>query len=197
MKLQKISVKIFSAEPNTIPLSEFIDVFHGWIQASDGVYHDVADYSHMQAGPGVVLVAKDANVAIDECNNRRGLVFMQKSAVSGSNTKVITSALRAALAHCRKLEDEPKLTGQISFSGREIAIAVNDRLLGPNNEGAFAELQAEIDAVARGLFAGAGYSLERDPDARKRLNVTLKAEAPLPISVLLESLQGQPAVGAS
>ena len=66
MELQKINVKVFTAEPNNIPLTDFINIFHGWIQATDGVYLDVADYSHMQAGPGIVLVADDANVSIDE-----------------------------------------------------------------------------------------------------------------------------------
>ena len=63
MELQKLAVKILVVEPNVIPLTDFIDVFHGWIQATDGAYHDVADYSHMHAGPGIVLIANDANVS--------------------------------------------------------------------------------------------------------------------------------------
>ena len=85
MELQKINVKVFTAEPNNIPLTDFIDIFHNWIQATDGVYLDVADYSHMQAGPGIVLVADDANVSIDETGNRRGLLYSQKGKLSGSN----------------------------------------------------------------------------------------------------------------
>src|SRR5688572_7795266 len=75
MELQKLNVKLFVEQPNAIPLADFIEIFHSWIQATDGVYHDVADYSHMQAGPGIVLVAHDAHVSIDESGNRRGLVF--------------------------------------------------------------------------------------------------------------------------
>src|SRR5919106_533056 len=84
MELQKIGMKVFVAEPDSVPLTDFIDIFHSWIQATDGVYHDVADYSHMQAGPGVVLVAEDANLSIDETENRRGLLFSQKSKLNGS-----------------------------------------------------------------------------------------------------------------
>src|ERR687897_3091748 len=107
MELQKISVKVFAAEPDNIPLTDFIDVFHGWIQATDGVYHDVADYSHMRAGPGIVLVASHANLSIDETNNRRGLLYRQKSHLSGSNEEKIRAVLRAALKYCRRLEEEP------------------------------------------------------------------------------------------
>ena len=73
MELQKLSIKLFIEQPNLIPLTEFIDVFHGWIQATDGDYHDVADYSHMQAGPGIGLVAANPHLSIDEAETRRGL----------------------------------------------------------------------------------------------------------------------------
>ena len=104
MELQKINVKVFSAEPNKVPLTDFIDIFHSWIQVTDGVYHDVADYSHMQAGPGIVLVADDANVSIDETDNRRGLLYSQKSKMSGSNLEKLSTVLRSALENCQRLE---------------------------------------------------------------------------------------------
>ena len=62
MELQKLTVKVFTEKPDSVPLTDFITIFHSWIQASDGAYHDVADYSHMHAGPGIVLVANEANV---------------------------------------------------------------------------------------------------------------------------------------
>ena len=96
MELQKLNVKIFTERPNSVALTNFIDVFHGWIQASDGVYHDVADYSHMQAGPGIVLVANDAHVSIGESGGRRGLVFSQKAPLAGSNQTKLRVVLRAA-----------------------------------------------------------------------------------------------------
>jgi hypothetical protein len=190
MELQKLAVKIFTVGPDSVPLSDFVDIFHGWIQATDGVYHDVADYSHMQAGPGVVLVANSANVGIDESENRRGLLFTQKTEVAGSNLEVLKSALRSALENCRKLESDPKLKGELKFSGREIALAVNDRLAAPNTEAAFAELKAEIESLARALFAGAGFTLDRDSEARKRLNITLKSEKNFDTQTLLGNLQG-------
>lgn len=189
MNLQKLAVKIFTVGPDRFPLREFIDVFHGWIQATDGVYHDVADYSHMQAGPGVVVVAGSANVGIDDSGNRRGLLFTQKSVVKGSNAEVLKIALCAALENCRKLENDAKLKGELKFSGKVISFAVNDRLLGPNTDAAFAELRPEIEAVARALFAGAAFTLHRDQNPRKRLNVTLIAERPFDAAALLGNMQ--------
>src|SRR4026207_620496 len=119
MELQKLSVKFFIERPEAIPLTDFIDIFHGWIQATDGIYHDVADYSHMQAGPGIVLVANDANVSVDETENRRGLLFSQKSPLSGSKQERLRTGFRAALENCRKLEDEPALRGKLRFAANE------------------------------------------------------------------------------
>jgi len=141
MELQKLNVKFFAELPNTVPLADFIEIFHGWIQATDGIYHDVADYSHMQAGPGIVLVANDANVSVDETENRRGLLFSQKSPLSGSNQERLRTVFRAALENCRKLEDEPALRGKLRFAANEAVVSLNDRLLGLNSQQAFDDLQ--------------------------------------------------------
>ncbi len=129
MELQKLNVKIFVDPPNAVALTDFIDIFHSWIQATDGVYHDVADYSHMQAGPGIVLIANDANVSIDESGARRGLLFSQKAPLAGSNQDKLRTVFRAALDNCRKLEAEPALRGKLRFAANEAVVSVNDRLV--------------------------------------------------------------------
>lgn len=188
MDLQKIAVKIFAEPTNRTPLVKFIDVFHGWIRATDGVYHDVADYSHMHAGPGIVLIAPDANLSIDESGNRRGLLFAQKKRLDGSNCEKLVAVLRAALEGCRRLEEDQSLNPPIRFSGSEILIAINDRLEAPNSDDAFKRIKPELDAVARRLFLGAPFSLERDGDPRKRLNVTIATAQKFDVQSVLENL---------
>jgi hypothetical protein len=190
MELQKINVKVFSTEPNKVPLTDFIDIFHGWIQATDGVYHDVADYSHMQAGPGIVLVADDANVSIDETDNRRGLLYSQKSKLSGSNLEKLSAVLRSALENCHRLEEEPALRGKLRFSGNQVEILVNDRLLAPNTGEVFEELRPEIDFLARRLYASTNFTLLRNhEDPRHRLNVALSTPLSFETKTLLNNLQ--------
>jgi len=188
MELQKLNVKIFIEPPNSVALTDFIDVFHGWIQASDGVYHDVADYSHMQAGPGIVLVAGDAHVSIDESGNRRGLVFSQKARLAGSNQAKLRAVLRAALENCRKLEAEPALGGKLRFAANEAVISLNDRLRGENSQQAFDAIKADVESVAAQLFGGAAVSLARDDDPRRRLNVHIKTSAAVDLSKALANL---------
>ena len=188
MELQKLSVKFFIEQPNNIPLTQFIDVFHGWIQASDGDYHDVADYSHMQGGAGIVLVANDGNVSIDETQNRRGLLFNQKRHFPGSNQEKLRAVVAAALENCRKLEAEPTLRGKLRFSFNEAVISVNDRLTGSNTDPDFQELKAEIEQFGKKLYGGAELVFERDADPRKRLHVRIKSSAAPDIDSLWHNL---------
>ena len=189
MELQKLNVKVFVEQPNLVPLTDFIEIFHGWIQATDGDYHDVADYSHMQAGPGVVLIANDANVSIDEVQNRRGLLFSQKAPLSGSNREKLRRVLRSALENCRKLEEEPTLRGRLRFDLTETVISLNDRLIGTNSEQSVEEIKDDIAAVAQELFGASEIDIERDNDPRQRLNVTLKTSAAVDLRKTLATLQ--------
>lgn len=189
MDLQKLNVKCFVEPPDTVPLTDFIDIFHGWIQATDGDYHDVADYSHMQGGPGIVLIANDANVSIDETENRRGLLYSRKTPLSGSNREKLRSVFRSALENCRKLEEEPALRGKLRFAATETVISVNDRLIGHNSEESFNEIKDDLAALAKQLFGAADVTLERNSDPCQRLNVRLKTSAAVELRKALENLQ--------
>ena len=189
MDLQKLNVKFFVEQPNAIALTDFIEIFHSWIQATDGVYHDVADYSHMQAGPGIVLIANNANVSIDESGNRRGLLFCQKAPLPGTNQEKLRTVLRSALENCRKLEAEPALRGKLRFAANEAVISLNDRLLGDNSQETFDAVKGDIEAVAQQLFGGATVSVERDDDARRQFNLHVKSSAAVELARALANLQ--------
>jgi hypothetical protein len=189
MDLQKLDVKLFVEPPNAVPLNDFIEIFHGWIQATDGVYHDVADYSHMHAGPGIVLVANDAHLSIDESDNRRGLLYSRKSLLGGCNQEKLRSVLRAGLENFSKLEREPKLGGKFKLRGDEVVIAINDRLAAPNTDESFAAVAAEIEAVAKDLFADAEISVEREPDRRRKFALRIKASRSFSADELLDRLK--------
>lgn len=188
MELQKLSVKFFVEQPNDIPLSRFIDIFHGWIQATDGDYHDVADYSHMRGGPGIILIANHANISIDETENRRGLLFKQKRYLDGSNQEKLRAVAAAAVENCRRLEAEAGLRGKIRFFAGETAIWVNDRLVGANTEESFQQFKAEVELFGKKLYGDAEIRLERDGDPRKPLHVRVKSAAALDLNALWENL---------
>ena len=188
MELQKVNVKLFIQPSYPVPLTDFIEIFHSWIQATDGIYHDVADYSHMEAGPGIVLVANDANISIDESGNRRGLLYSRKKALSGSNQERLRAVVRSCLEIFGKLESEPKLNGRFKSLGNEAEIAVNDRLNWPNTDESFAEMAAEIQLLGKTLFSDAQINLEREAEKRKKFAVRIKASRSFAIDELLRRL---------
>ena len=188
MELQKIEIKFFAVERQPVPLTGFIDVFHGCIQASDGVYHDVADYSHMHQGPGIVLVAPDFHVSVDETGGRRGLLFQQKTSLEGTNQERLARVFQSALENCRRLQAEPALQGKLEFRFDEFEITLNDRLLAPNGDETYGVLKAEIEPFVSRLFGGAEIALEQEGDLRKRVCLRIKVKAPVLLRTVLQNL---------
>ena len=187
--LQKINIKFFIAEPSLVSLDPFIGIFNAWIQASDGDYYDLADYSHVPAGPGVVLVAHDANISIDNNENRLGLLYNRKRPLAGDNGEKLATAFTAALAYCRRIEEEPLLQGRIRFRGEEALVTINDRLSAPNNDETFTALRREIETIARRLFGPAEFIVEKEPDPQRRFAVRIRAAGAVDTKTLTENLR--------
>src|SRR3989338_10124635 len=126
MDLQRINVKFFLADANGVALTDFIPIFNSWVQASDGEYYDIADYSHVHAGPGVLLIAHEANISMDNTGNRLGLLYNRKQPLSGGNIEKLHFVFRTALEFGRRIEEEPPLQGKIKFAGNEFLFLIND-----------------------------------------------------------------------
>ena len=63
MDSSRIGIKLFLANPK-VHLEDVVTVFHSWIQQqalAGTLLIDVADYLHVPTGPGIVLVAHEAN----------------------------------------------------------------------------------------------------------------------------------------
>ena len=176
MELQHVNVKLFVRDPERIDLEALIPIFHGWIRSQSGgeLLLDIADYRHVSAGPGVVLVGHHGNFSLDNAGDRWGVRYNRKTALGGTNQDRLVQATQAALAACRRLENDPQLGGALQFDGHEIEVFINDRLLSPNTSQARAALEAELRVFLSGLFGDANYSLEYSPDDRGRLAVRIR-----------------------
>jgi len=181
MELQHIAVKFFLEGSAPPPMAEVIPVFHGWIQEQvcDELLIDVADYRHVVAGPGVVLVGHEADYALDNTGNRAGVVYRRKQPLTGTNRDRLRQAFRAALGACRRLEEDPRLKALLRVDRREAQVIINDRLLAPSSGQTFAAVRAELKGVLDGLSEGRDYHLEFQPDPRRRFELILRAERPL------------------
>jgi len=124
MDLHKFGVKFFFVNQQDRELTEFIPVFHGWIQRQALAGHlliDVHDYSHVHHGPGILLVAHEANLSIDEAEGRRGLVYIRKQPAR------LRDVVEAAQQAAKQLSDEQG----VQFNDGQFEVFVNDRLHHP------------------------------------------------------------------
>ena len=74
------------------------------------------------------------------------------------------------------------------LSGRVIYIFANDRLVAPNTDAAYAELEPALKAFLDRLYAGARYTLARESDPKERLSVRAQAEGDVALETLLARL---------
>jgi hypothetical protein len=186
IELQHINVKLFVKDPEKVDLEAVVPVFHTWIQGQifDELLLDVADYSHVPDGPGVVLIGHEADYSLDNTDGRLGVRYNRKAPMPGSNRERLVQATRAALNAFKRLEQGFNL----HFNSREIEIVVNDRLLAPNNQATRQAAEPELKAFLDQLFAGEKYSLAYSSEPRRLFGVTATAAREFSTRELLTSL---------
>jgi hypothetical protein len=174
----KIDVKVYARESEPAPAGpvateELIPVFHRWIRESaiDSLLIDVADYSHVPDGPGVVLIGHDAHWSLDHDGGRRGLQLSRRrethpslAGLAGLEAR-LHSALVAALEACALLEREPTLGGRLRFATNALRVRINDRLTS-NTPQTLERVRAALDATLRALWPGATITALPDEDPR-------------------------------
>jgi hypothetical protein len=190
MRLQHINVKLLVQNGAGVRLEPLIPVFHSWIENQNGdeLLIDVADYTHVPAGPGIVLIGHEANYSVDNTANRLGVRYNRKAPVDGGNQEVLAQAARSALTACQRLEQEPRLEGRIRFNGQDIELFVNDRLIAPNDAATREALAEDFRLFSQKLFRGKEYSISYGDDPRSLFAAHVKAARPFSVAELLEAL---------
>jgi hypothetical protein len=169
--MQHVNIKIFAEQAEGLDCTAAIAVFQRWIQAGGlpETLVDVADYSHVPAGPGVLLIGHEANYSLDHARNRAGLLYARKAAGDGEPVRALRQAYDAALNAANRLEAEPEFWSRLRFNPGEIEITLNDRLLHPNTEESWQSVRPAVEAFLDGLFGSGAWQLAREGGPRERL----------------------------
>jgi len=179
---QHFQVKVFALAPWPADIGGAIQVFHRWIRqgALPEMLIDVADYHHVPAGPGILLVAHEAHYSLDLRGNRLGLQYARRAALEGTTESKLRQAIDAAVHACRRLESEPEFAGRLRFNTGELEIRVNDRLLAPNIAQTWEALRPAFTACLDAIWGCGGYRVRHSGDARELLTVQATAGDLLP-----------------
>jgi len=174
--MQHVNIKIFATAAADFEVTDAIPVFHRWIQKRDlpEMAIDVADYSHVPEGPGVLLIAHEANYSLDYARDQLGLLYNRKAKEAGDAQAQLRQAYDSALTACRRLESEPEFRGKLTFDRDHLEIVFNDRLAHPNTDESWNDVKPEATRFLDGLFGAGQYQLERAGEPRERLRATAR-----------------------
>ncbi len=158
----RLELKFFAKEDGMPSNSDFVSVFHRWIQTgslSGELLIDIADYSHVHHGPGVVLVGHEAFYAIDQADGRPGLLCRPRRFVSRDGRSRLLELFRRGLRARILLQEEPAFGGRLRFRDDEMRLRIHDRRFAPNQESTFTAIERELGSILEEL-GGAGVRLE-------------------------------------
>lgn len=189
MELQHVNVKMFVEGELRLDPSRFINVFHEWIQRQvmPELLIDVADYCHVPDGPGVLLVAHEADYSMDHTDGRWGLRYNRKAAFPGNNEDRLRQALSTAATACKQLEAEFAAESggpALRFSRTQFEVFINDRALVPNLPEVSSQFQAELRDCLRKLLGHNDFKLEGPHDSRLRTGAIVTASRPFDLDTL-------------
>jgi hypothetical protein len=190
MNLEKIGVKFFLEKGGDIPLSSLIPVFHRWIQEDrlEGLLVDVAEYTHVFQGPGLLLIAQEANYSLDETDGKKGFLYNQKRTPEKKADEHLKTAFRRVLGACDLLEKEPEMAGKLKFTATHLQVFLNDRLEAPFNAESLGKLEECLNPFLDWLYEGGKYLLLAEKDPKKRTGFEIKVEKTMDLENLLRKL---------
>jgi len=190
MEMQHVNVKLMLENSDEVDLESLIPIFHGWIQEQvpGELLLDVADYRHVHAGPGVILIGHQGDYSVDNGQSRLGVRYNRKAELDGDNESRLAQAAVAALRACQRLQGDARLAGRLRFNGREMQLFVNDRLLAPNRESTREAAEPELREFLGRLFRGGDYSLSFGDDPRKLFAASVETAQQFAVSDLLANL---------
>ncbi len=136
------------------PPGELIGVFHKWIQqqrfGNQLLLFDVADYSHVEQGPGVLLVAQECYLGLGEQEGGgMGLLYRQRRGPDRSAGEGLRAGLAILLQAAVLLEQD--LAG-LQFDPAQLLVGFDDQLAAPNTAATSAALEPTIRAFAEPLY---------------------------------------------
>lgn len=191
MDSQRVQLKLFASDPEAVELEPFVPLFHRWIQNGtlpDELMIDVADYSHVHQGPGIVLIGHGSDYHLDIGEDRPGLLFSRKRGLEGDARTRLEDAFRRALRAAQLVEQDEQLGGKVRFGSRELLLRIPDRLHAPNEDETFEEVRPELERLLDRLFGQGAYTLEREGDARRPFTVRIRTGSDHSVGELLAAL---------
>ena len=173
MNLEKFGIKIYLKENKNYSSRDYIPVFHGWIQEKaipDHLLIDVADYSHISDGPGIMLIAHEGHFSLDQENNKPGMLYMRRAENIGSFKERFDRVFSMAVHGATLLEGGDN---ELEFSQNSFRFIANDRRLAENTNEYQDIFQKEIQGILENKFPNVSWDIKDISSGNERLAFTV------------------------
>jgi proteasome lid subunit RPN8/RPN11 len=185
LDLHRVEAKLLLESPRPLPGAALVAVLHRYVRESavEGLLIDVADYRHVEGGPGVIWVGHECDYRIDP----EGLTYVHKGRDKGVPLRVV---LRRALGACRRLECEDGL--EMRFRSDEVRLTLVDRLALPGGDPTRSALIEAIERWFEDLYRPARVEVDRDErqdrDPRRLPSLRVRSAAAPGLDTLIARL---------
>jgi len=176
MKLQKFGVKLFLEVNGNYSCKEFIPVFHTWIQdklIEDHLLLDVADYSHIPDGPGVMLIAHEGSFSLDQEKYKPGIMYMRKTKMEGDFKNRFNQVLSITTEAANRLQNND-ITNDVNFISDSFRFIANDRLYADNTRDNQNFYKKEIQKAINSKYPDSKVEIDDVSDKQERLAFTIR-----------------------
>ncbi len=183
--LQRIGTKLFLQDGSDVDPAALVPVFQRWIQRRQlpGLLIDVADYSHVHHGPGILLIGNEGDLSLDFAAGRPGVLYMRKRDHAPKLSEGLLDCVRHCLLATELLQREASLPG-LQVNLRQTQVILVDRLRAPNTAESLAGIRGELALFAYRLYGDAGMA-QAGQDPRDNLCVDITANGDHSLTELL------------
>ena len=175
MDLQKFGIKLFFNTNGSFNSKDFIPVFHNWIQdkiVDDHLLIDVADYSHIPDGPGVMLISHEGNFSLDQESYQPGIMYMRKTKIAGGFKERFNTVLSTVIKAANHLSDI-NINQHVDFKPNLFRFIANDRLYAENTVDNQDLYKQKIQKALDGKYPGRQLEFGDFSDKNERLAFTV------------------------
>jgi hypothetical protein len=158
----------------------WIPIFHDWIRTKaidDDVLVDVADYAHVQGGPGVLLVCHEGQYVIDRSRGQVGLAYhRRRGVVPDDAVEGAAVGLRRLVRAAKLLAKDERVRG-MEFDTTRLEVRVLDRLRVSNDEAGWGIVKEPLQAAIASVWGGDVKLVRADVESRQPLTVHATMDA--------------------
>ena len=176
MDLQKFGIKLHLTTNGSFDSKDFIPVFHNWIQdkvVDDHLLIDVADYSHIPDGPGVMLIAHEGHFSLDQENYQSGIMYMRKTEIEGDFIQRFNKVLTTTIEAANRLTKN-NINKDVDFKNNSFRFIANDRLCAENTADNQELYKQEIQKALNNKYLDSNLEFEDVSAENERLAFTVR-----------------------